>query len=46
MMNDTYFPILVRYTYTNEQVIVLSPYDIASGRAFVVLETNYPHPES
>lgn len=37
----TYFPLLIKYTETDELEIVQSPDEIVSGKSFTVIETRY-----
>ena len=36
----SFFPILIKYLDTNEEVMVNTSKDIESGRSFLVLKTN------
>lgn len=37
----SYFPLLVLYVQTGEEVVVYTPEEIRNGVTFKVLETNY-----
>ena len=41
-MQDSYFPILVLYTESNEKIVVSDPKYLRDGTRFRVLSTNYP----
>jgi hypothetical protein len=39
--DKSYFPLLIQYNVTKEEVVVKTPEDIRNGEAFVVLQTHY-----
>lgn len=39
--NTDFFPLLIRYSDTRENMVVNSPNEIQSGKSFTVLKTNY-----
>lgn len=39
--DETFFPLLIRYSDTREKTVVNSPNDIESGKSFYVLKTNH-----